>query len=210
VGLSDEVVLAAVKQNGLALQFAAHGAASDQEVVMEAVRQNGRALFWADPERQADKTIVLEAVRQHGLALADASEDLRSDPDVVLEAVRHTPAAIEYTSPALFFIDRSVFNGAVASCLATPGSRCSVYNVREINVSATSIHTVCCNMAGLPLEVRLGCDGTLGDLARCIVTMRHELDAKECNRFVFLVLPNNCLVSVWDFQRKLLDCAKLF
>jgi hypothetical protein len=69
-----QVVLAAVTQNGLALQYAAPKYAAmalraDKQAVLAAVTQDGRALYYAAEALRADKEVVLAAVAQHGEAL---------------------------------------------------------------------------------------------------------------------------------------------
>ena len=62
------IVLAAVAQNGLALQHATTFQA-DREVVLVAVKQNGKAIQLAAETLQADRGIVMVAIAQDGLAL---------------------------------------------------------------------------------------------------------------------------------------------
>eukprot|EP01052_Picozoa_sp_SAG31_P048297 SAG31_NODE_10041_length_1193_cov_1.193962_2_plen_209_part_00 len=57
-------MLAAVKHNGLALQFADASLQADRQIVLAAVEQNGLALQFADASLQADRQIVLVAVQQ--------------------------------------------------------------------------------------------------------------------------------------------------
>ena len=83
-----EVVLATVRQDGTALQFASAELQVDREVVLAAVQQFGRALQWTSAELQADSEIVRAAVRQDGRAIEYASADLSSDR-VVLALVHH-------------------------------------------------------------------------------------------------------------------------
>ena len=54
-----EVVLAAVKQNGLALEYADKKLKADKEVVLAAVKQDADALRFADKKLRADKKIVM-------------------------------------------------------------------------------------------------------------------------------------------------------
>ena len=56
-----EIVLAAVKQAGLALQHASAELQGDREVVLEAVKQNGWALDYASQELRGDRAFMLEA-----------------------------------------------------------------------------------------------------------------------------------------------------
>ena len=100
-------ILAAVSQNGMALEFASTyekqglGLAwVDQEVVLAAVRQNGMALQFAGPMLQthvmhptsmeavqADRAVVVAAVQQNSSALQFAPEALQADV-AVLDATR--------------------------------------------------------------------------------------------------------------------------
>ena len=52
-----EVVLAAVKQNGDALEYASEGMKNDKKVVLAALAQNGNALQFASEEMQNDKEV---------------------------------------------------------------------------------------------------------------------------------------------------------
>ena len=91
-----EVVLEAVREEGSAFQFALDDLRKDKEFVLEAVRQNGRALEFASEDLRVDKGFVLEAVKQTGWALRYASEDLREDKKVVLAAVFQHGLALRY------------------------------------------------------------------------------------------------------------------
>lgn len=119
---TDAIVLEAVKQNGLALQFA--GEYQDNEwVVRHAIQQNTAAFEYAssrlkdDKEfvldvlsRDAslefvsdrlkdDKDVVMEAVSILGNALYFASERLQSDPDVTDTAIAQDPTSIYFVKP---------------------------------------------------------------------------------------------------------------
>ena len=92
-------MLAAVKQDGLALEFAWDELKGDKEVVLAAVAQAGDALEHASDELKDDKEVVLAAVKQDGLALWDASAQLKSDKDVILAAVSQNWRALEIVVP---------------------------------------------------------------------------------------------------------------
>ena len=71
------VVCKAVKQNGLALQFASDKLKNDKTIVCKAVQQNGLALQFASVELKndvTDDTVVFKAVQQNGLALQYAGK----------------------------------------------------------------------------------------------------------------------------------------
>jgi len=52
----------------------------DQEVVLAAVKQNGKSLQCASKDLQADREVVLAAVTEFKHALDYASKDLQADP----------------------------------------------------------------------------------------------------------------------------------
>jgi len=52
---------------------------STKEEVLEAVKQNGLALEYASKELQNDRDVVLAAVKQCGEALRYASDELKSE-----------------------------------------------------------------------------------------------------------------------------------
>lgn len=93
----EEVVLAAVKQNGKALRFTP---LRNKKVVLEAVRQNGYAIQYV-PESMRDKEMALTAVHQNGNTIIYVPPSIR-DKEIVLSAVRQNGNALlqvpEYTS----------------------------------------------------------------------------------------------------------------
>jgi len=96
-----EVVLAAIAQNGCALDYASKELKGDKEFVLAAVAQNGCALAYASKELKADKEVVLAAVAQNGYALMYASKELKGDKEVVLAAVAQNGRALHYPSAVL-------------------------------------------------------------------------------------------------------------
>ena len=101
--------LKAVKQNGLALEYASDELKNDKEVVLAAVKQYGRALEYASDRLKDDKEVVLAAIEKYGYASAWASERLNNDKEVVLAAVKQYWAALEYASDELQS-DKDVLN----------------------------------------------------------------------------------------------------
>ena len=59
----------------------------NRQEVMAAVQQNGEALEYA-LAFQNDIAVVMEAVQQNGMALKFASDDLKRDKEVVMAAVK--------------------------------------------------------------------------------------------------------------------------
>ena len=108
-----EVALAAVQQRGWALECASEELRADREVALAAVRQDGWALRYASEELQADREVVLVAVQQDGrAALMYASEELRADREVALAAVQQDGLALKHASAELQ-ADREVALAAV-------------------------------------------------------------------------------------------------
>ena len=108
-----DIVLAAVRNNGHALQFASDAVCADREVVETAIcHSSGLALAHASSELRSNRSVVLIAVRLSGRALRYASEELRDDGDVVSKAVGSCGMALEYASTRLQ-ADRDLVLGAV-------------------------------------------------------------------------------------------------
>jgi histidinol phosphatase-like PHP family hydrolase len=107
-----EVVLAAVEQNGLALEFASDALKNDPLVVLAAVEQNGRALEFASDALKNNRRIVLAAVELNFWAFQFASDALTNDREVVLAAVKQDGWALAFASDALKN-DRDVVLAAV-------------------------------------------------------------------------------------------------
>eukprot|EP00931_Biecheleriopsis_adriatica_P085905 TRINITY_DN60675_c0_g1_i1.p1 TRINITY_DN60675_c0_g1~~TRINITY_DN60675_c0_g1_i1.p1 ORF type:complete len:422 (+),score=70.73 TRINITY_DN60675_c0_g1_i1:104-1369(+) len=84
-----ELLLTAVRRNGLALRTASRTLRSDEEIVLEAVSQNGHALKFASNELRSNKHFVLEAIRRDIQALNFASKELRNDVEFIVQACRH-------------------------------------------------------------------------------------------------------------------------
>jgi len=83
-----EVVAAAIKQwGGDILQYASLELKSDHELVLAAVRSEGLSLQHASEQLRADREVVLAAVAQFGCALRFADDALKADRQVVLTAV---------------------------------------------------------------------------------------------------------------------------
>jgi|GEM_PF-1548574 len=109
---NKDFMLAAVQQDGSALEYASEELKADREVVLALVQKYGRALKYASEELKADREVVMAAVQQHGGALEYASEELKADKEVVLVAVASDLFVIELASKA-FRADREVVLKAV-------------------------------------------------------------------------------------------------
>lgn len=101
-GVDDrEIVLAAVKNKGLALKYASAELRADREIVLAAVKNYGLALKYASAELLADREIVLVAVKNNGLALKYASDELRADREIVLAAVVENGRSLRFADAEL-------------------------------------------------------------------------------------------------------------
>ena len=69
----------------------------NRNIVLAAVKQNGRALEDAHDDLKKDKEVVMAAVKQNGGALEDAHDDLKRDMEVALQAVKQDILALEHT-----------------------------------------------------------------------------------------------------------------
>ena len=96
-----DIVLAAVQHNGQALRFAGPELRNTKEIILAAVQQDGSALRYASPELRNTKPIVMTAVVQHGLTLEYASKELQNDKDIVLTAIQQHGCALQYASDSL-------------------------------------------------------------------------------------------------------------
>ncbi len=99
--VDKEVILAAVKQNGYALQYADEKLKADKKFILAAVKQNGKALEYTDEKLKADKKIVLLVVKQNGRTLEYADEKLKANKEVVLAAVKQDVSALDYVDDSL-------------------------------------------------------------------------------------------------------------
>ena len=89
----EEVILAAVRQNGLALGYIPEHLMTN-EILLAAVRKNGYALQYVS-EHLMTNEVVLTAVRQNGCVLQYVPERLQT-PEVVLAAVSQDGWALRY------------------------------------------------------------------------------------------------------------------
>jgi hypothetical protein len=87
--LLDNGYLEIVKQNGWwTLRYASDDLKNNREIVLEAIKQNGLALEYASESFRNDKDVVLEAIKKCYHALCYASDDLKDDKEIVLKAIK--------------------------------------------------------------------------------------------------------------------------
>ena len=63
---------------------------NEKELMLEAVRKNGVAIYNASDRLKDDKEVVLAAVNEFGKVLQVASDRLKDDAEVVLTAIKRT------------------------------------------------------------------------------------------------------------------------
>lgn len=108
----EEIVLAAVSQNGGVLQYASERLKSEKDFVMKAVCHSTKGTSDSeDPTRlvfayisedfKTDREVVLAAVRRTGMALKFAPKDFQNDREIVLAAVSEDGRAFQYASQQL-------------------------------------------------------------------------------------------------------------
>jgi hypothetical protein len=102
-------VLLAVKSNGFSLSGSDY--TNNKEVVIAAVKNNGQALEFASTSLQEDKEVVMAAVKNDGSAIQFASALLQKDKDVLLASVKNNIYAL-YTYRELQH-DKDIFMAAV-------------------------------------------------------------------------------------------------
>ena len=95
------VVLQALLEDAAAFRFAATSLHADHDVMMSAVHRNGLALEHAVRELRSNRTLVSAAVSQNGLALRFASSVLQADKEIVTMAVDNDPSALKFAAHEL-------------------------------------------------------------------------------------------------------------
>jgi hypothetical protein len=78
-----EVVLAAVKLDGMFLFYASDKLIKNKEIVLEAVKTSGLAIQYADESFKKDINICCEAIKQDACAYDYISDDIKNDPTIL-------------------------------------------------------------------------------------------------------------------------------
>ena len=98
---SPILVSAAVKQNGLALQFASRKWKNNYKIVFSAVSQNGEALKYASKGWKNNYAVVQAAVGSNPVSFEYVSQRLVDDYDLALSAVSRCGEMLEHASARL-------------------------------------------------------------------------------------------------------------
>ncbi|CAE8627627.1 unnamed protein product [Polarella glacialis] len=97
-----DVVIAAVRRNWKALEFASEDLREDLEVALAALECDARAAELVGEALYADRIFVLSAVQKDWSLLRLAAEPLLADPDIVLAAVQGHWQALEWAGEAVW------------------------------------------------------------------------------------------------------------
>jgi len=93
--MTDEIRMAAVKQNGLAIRYIDHiHLVRNPDLIIEALKQNGLAVVRL-PVDLITKEYIMMAVQQNGLVLKRLDSKYLSD-DVIFEAIKNDPFAMVF------------------------------------------------------------------------------------------------------------------
>ena len=106
-----DLVLKAIKKNGLALEYASVNLQNDKEVVLKAIKQNEFALEYASVNLQNDKEVVLKAIKQNEFVLKYASINLQNDKEFIIESI-NAGCTLTYIND-IFLNDKEVMLEAV-------------------------------------------------------------------------------------------------
>ena len=104
-------MLAAVQQQGWALQYASPDLQKNFNIVEAAVKQNGEVLYVVHPDMEKNYNIVEAAVKQNGLGLNDAHYDMKNEHNIVMAAVKQDGKALQFAHDDL----KSDFNIVMAA-----------------------------------------------------------------------------------------------
>jgi hypothetical protein len=74
---------------------------ANKNVVMAAVKNRGMVLEYASNDLKKDFDVVLAAVKQFGSALKYASDELKDTEEIVIAAIQQNYSSINYASPKL-------------------------------------------------------------------------------------------------------------
>jgi hypothetical protein len=93
-----DVVITAVRQSGVSLQFASSRMCDDFDVVLAAVQNAGHALAYASTNLRMNKGICWAACVNYGSSLVYMNEHMRGDIDIALAAARSDGDSVRFLS----------------------------------------------------------------------------------------------------------------
>ena len=92
-----DVVFAAVRSHGGALQYATEELRQNEHICLAAVRRTSEAMKYCDAELRQSKSFVLRCAKTAGACIEHIAPALKDDHEIVQHAVRWTPDALQYS-----------------------------------------------------------------------------------------------------------------
>lgn len=113
---NSKFMLEMVKMDGRLLFYIDNNLNQNEEIAMAAVQQNGLALEFVHYElKQNNFNINYDAVTQNGLALVSVAPNFKKDLDIVIRAIIQSPEAIQYVLPGTTGVEQLVELSAIAN-----------------------------------------------------------------------------------------------
>jgi len=123
----DAVIMAAIRRDWQAMEFAAGGCPKDKDFMLLAVRANRRALQFASQELKADQELVHAAATLNGYALQYADPSLRENTEFMMKVCRRNGAALEFAHQSIKankeVVTAAVRDDGMALCFADAACR---------------------------------------------------------------------------------------
>nr|CAG4713456.1 unnamed protein product [Naegleria fowleri] len=178
-----EITKTAVKQCGLAIQYAPLSMRENKSLALIAVENNGQALQFLSEDLRNDEEICMKAVRNDGDALQFCSSILQNRKDIVMTAVTSTPKVLRYC-PEEFRNDYEV----VLQAVKVDGMLLE-YASQELQNNSDIVHAAA-KSNGYSLKYvtkeEVKCDREI------------LMDAAASNRFTLTLIPSSCTFYKYD------------
>merc|ERR1712072_339620 len=115
-----EVVRAAVRFDGMQLQYA-HGAPrKDRSIVLSVIARNGFAMKFAPKDFNAEREVVLMAVKSNAFSITLADSSLQNDCNFAIESTRLNPFVRDYLDRSI--VENEKFVNAFSQTNMAPGT----------------------------------------------------------------------------------------
>ena len=129
------VVLIAVKQNGLALEFAKK-LQNNIDVIFTALRQNGFAIQCVSTTMSKKLEVVLTAVRQNGLVFSHILEEMKCNSEVIIAALQQNGLTLQFLTDKQKNIQKFVLHAVQQNGEAIKYASIEQQNDRECILAA--------------------------------------------------------------------------
>ena len=205
----DEV-LAAVTQNGYALQYASETLKNDREIVLAALTRNVRALNYASETLKDDRDIVLAAVTQDGRALKYASDTLKDDHILKrLVDLNSSDAAVQFRAleplKTKLKQETNIERQAAAATMIADIEEAIFCRHEQNDFDFEEAFNQAVNKAKPVLEQQTGWKKVIDAVANTILSLFRALRGEqnrggEQNRFSFFTNPNPVQEKIKEVQ----------